>query len=270
MADRPATDARTNDSSSPDAAVSSPDASGATCTLSGAATATTPTVYVIGDSTASIYESDLYPRMGWAQPLPDFFAPACATIADKALSGRSSKSFYDEGAWTPIRNALRAGDIVLIQFGHNDEKTDDAARGTDPFTTFQKYLSIYIDDAQAKGAKPILLTPINRNNWSGGKLKDSHGDYPEAMRQLAETKKIPLVDATALTKAYFERIGQTATTALFMDLAAGAFPNYPDGNTDNTHLQEKGARTIAQMVLADLYRQTLAPGTLAKTVPQAP
>jgi lysophospholipase L1-like esterase len=246
------------------------DAGATTCNLSGAATSKTPTVYVVGDSTASIYTSDLYPRMGWAQPLQDFFAAACATIADKALSGRSSKSFYDEGNWKPIQSALRAGDYVLVQFGHNDEKTDDAARGTDPFTTFQKYLSIYIDETQAKGATPILLTPINRNGWSGTTLKDSHGDYPVAMRQLAQTKKISLVDMTALTKTYFERIGETATTALFMDLAAGAFPNYPSGNTDNTHLQEKGARTIAQMVLADLYRQALAPGTLAKTVPQAP
>ena len=113
-----------------------------------------------------MYASDLYPRTGWAQPLQDYFAPACATIQDKALSGRSSKSFYEEGAWTPIRAALRAGDMVLIQFGHNDEKTDDPERYTEPFTTFEQFLSIYIDETIAKGATPILLTPINRNNWS--------------------------------------------------------------------------------------------------------
>ena len=208
--------------------------------------------------------------MGWAQPLQDFFAPACVTVQDKALSGRSSKSFYDEGDWTPIRNALRKGDYVLIQFGHNDEKSDDATLYTDPFTTYEQYLSDYINDTQAKGATPILLTSINRNDWSGSTLQDTHGNYPVAMRQLAQARQISLVDATALTKTYFERIGQTATTLLFMDLAAGQFPNYPTGNTDNTHLQEKGARTIAQMILADLYRQRLAPGTLAKSVPVAP
>ena len=241
-----------------------------TCNKAGAATATTPTIYVIGDSTASVYGSDLYPRMGWAQPLQDYFATACATVQDKALSGRSSKSFYDEGAWTPIRAALRAGDWVLIQFGHNDEKADDATRYTDPFTTFQQYLSIYIDDAIAKGATPILITPINRNNWSNGTVRDTHGDYPVAMRQLAQTKRISLVDATALTKATFERIGQTATTAWFMDLAPGQFPNYPNGNDDNTHLQEKGARAIAQLTLADMYRQGLPLAHMLKAVPQAP
>ena len=90
------------------------------------------------------------------------------------------------------------------------------------------------------------------------------------MRQLAQTKRVSLVDATALTKTYFERIGQTATTALFLNLTAGEFPNYPDGNSDNTHLQEKGARAIAQLLLADMYRQGLALAYLLEAVPQAP
>lgn len=240
-----------------------------TCNSTGSATSKTPTVYVIGDSTASLYGSDVYPRMGWAQPLPDDFAPACATIADKALSGRSSKSFYDEGAWTPIKAALRGGDTVLIQFGHNDEKAD-ATLHTDPFTTYEQYLSVYIDDTTARGATPILVTSINRNEWTNGQLADTHGNYPVAMRQLAQAKNVALIDATALTKTYFERIGQTATTALFMDLAPGQFPNYPSGNTDNTHLQEKGARTIGALILADAYRQMLPFAHLLKAVPQAP
>lgn len=241
-----------------------------TCNTAGAATAKTPTVYVIGDSTASVYTSDLYPRMGWAQPLQEYFTPACATIQDEALSGRSSKSFFDEGDWAPIKAALRAGDIVLIQFGHNDEKTDDPTRFTDPFTTYEMYLSIYIDDAIAKGATPILLSSINRNDWTNAALDDTHGNYPVAVRQLAAAKKVALVDATALTKTFFTRIGQTATTALFMDLAPGQFPNYPNGNTDDTHLQDKGAHTIAQLLLADMYRQAFPLAYLLKAVPLAP
>ena len=90
------------------------------------------------------------------------------------------------------------------------------------------------------------------------------------MRELAQARKIPLVDATALTKTYFERIGPAATAKLFLILSAGQFPNYPNGNTDNTHLQENGARTIAQLILADMARQQLAPGRLTKVVPKAP
>jgi lysophospholipase L1-like esterase len=241
-----------------------------TCKLSGAASATTPSIWVIGDSTASVYASDLYPRTGWAQPLQDYFAPACATIRDRAISGRSSKSFFDEGAWTPVRDALKAGDYVLIQFGHNDEKADDPLRYTEPFTSFEQHLSIYIDDARARGATPVLLTPINRNNWTGTALRDTHGDYPVAMRQLAAARGVPLIDATSLTKTYFERLGQAATTLLFMDLAVGESPNYPAGNVDNTHLQERGARTIAELILADFARQALPIGHLVMTVPIAP
>jgi lysophospholipase L1-like esterase len=208
--------------------------------------------------------------MGWAQPLQEYYAAACATVQDKALSGRSSKSFYDEGDWTPIKNALRAGDTVIIQFGHNDEKSDDPTRYTDPFTTYEQYLTDYIDDTRAKGATPILATSINRNDWSNGVLQDTHGNYPVAMRQLAAAKQVALVDATALTKAYFTKIGQTATTALFMDLAPGQFPNYPNGNTDDTHLQDKGAHVVAQMILADMYRQGFPIAFLLKAVPQAP
>lgn len=241
-----------------------------TCNRPGAAGADTPTLWVIGDSTASLYAATLYPRMGWAQPLQDSFAPACATIQDRAISGRSSKSFFDEGAWTPVRDALKSGDFVLIQFGHNDEKSDDPLRFTDPFTTFQQYLSTYLDDTLARGATPILLTPINRNSWSGATLKDTHGQYPAAVRQLAQTRQLALVDATALTKSYFERIGEAATTLLFMDLAAGQFPNYPDGNVDNTHLQESGARTIGRLILADLARQNSPIARLLQQIPSAP
>ena len=247
-----------------------PDAEHETCNLPGAAGPATPTIWIIGDSTASRYEADLYPRTGWAQPLQDYFAPACATIEDRAISGRSSKSFLDEGAWTPIADALRAGDFVLIQFGHNDEKSDDPVRFTEPFTTFQGYLSTYIDETLAHGATPVLLTPINRNNWTGATIRDTHGDYPVAMRQLAAERQVALIDATALTQTYFEGLGEAATTALFMNLAAGQFPNYPDGNSDNTHLREEGARAIGQLILADFARQGLPIGRLLKAIPDAP
>ncbi|MET0342750.1 MAG: rhamnogalacturonan acetylesterase [Polyangiales bacterium] len=246
------------------------EATATTCTRGGAAVADTPRVFVVGDSTASSYAANLAPRTGWAQALPSFFTPACASVQNRALSGRSSKSFWDEGAFDAVKSALRKGDYLLIQFGHNDEKDEDRARFTSPFSTYQTYLSRYIDEARAKGATPLLLTPIQRNKWSGGKLADTHGSYPDAMRQLAAKRGIALVDASALTKAYFERIGQAATTKLFMNLAPRESPNYPGGNQDDTHLQERGARAVAQLVLADLARQQLPLGSLVKAVVKAP
>ena len=228
------------------------------------------TVHMIGDSTMSVYASNLFPRMGWGQPLGGSFGSACAVVNDKALSGRSSKSFFDEGAWTPVKNALKAGDYVLIQFGHNDEKSDDPARYTEPQTTYKQYLTTYITDTRAKQATPLLLTPINRNGWSGATLKDSHGLYPAAVRELAASLKVELIDLTALTKAYFERIGQAETAKLFLILTAGQSPNYPDGVTDNTHLQEKGALAIGQLAMADAYKQKLPISAWLKAVPVAP
>lgn len=207
------------------------------------------TIHLIGDSTVCNYSSTYYPRTGWGQVLGSSFKTTIA-INNKALSGRSSKSFYDEGAWTPVKNALKSGDYVFIQFGHNDEKSADATRYTDPYTTYQQYLTIYINDARAKGAIPILVTPVERNSWSNGTVKATHGNYPDAMRKLATAKAVPLVDLTALSTAKYISLGQTYTTnSVFMNLAAGQYPNYPSGNTDNTHFQQNGANIIARLVV---------------------
>jgi pectinesterase len=218
----------------------------------------------------SLYGDEHYPRMGWGQTLGRSFATTCAKVVDKALSGRSSKSFFDEGAWTPIKAALKSGDYVLIQFGHNDEKSENVALYTEPQTTYKQYLATYVNDTRAKSATPILLTPINRNGWNGGKISDSHGAYPPAVRELANSLNVELIDLTALTKTYFERVGQAETTKLFMVLSPGQFPRYPNGVTDNTHLQEQGALLIDQLAMADAFAQGLTIATYLKTAPIAP
>jgi len=206
------------------------------------------TAYLIGDSTVSLYSSTLFPRMGWGQVFQNYFQSSLV-VSDKARSGRSSKSFYDEGAWTPIASALKSGDYVFIQFGHNDEKTDVTLH-TDPYTTYQQYLSIYVDGARAKGAIPILVTPVERNSWSNGTIKPTHGNYPDAMRKLASSKSVAQIDLTAGSTARYISLGQTYTTwNVFMNLNAGQYPNYPDGNADNTHFQQNGADIIARLVV---------------------
>ena len=230
--------------------------------------AATHTVHLIGDSTVSLYAANVFPRMGWGQVFGSLFNSAGIAVSDKALSGRSSKSFYDEGAWTPVLNALKAGDYVFIQFGHNDEKTATNLH-TDPYTTYEQYLSIYIDGAKAKGAFPILVTPVERNGWSAGKVKASHGSYPDAMRQLAVAKGVPLIDLTARSTAKYQSLGQTYTTSnVFMNLTAGQYPNYPSGNADNTHFQQNGANIIAKLVTdgirADSHSQIKTLATFLK------
>lgn len=212
-----------------------------------------PTLYVIGDSTAARYPEERYPLYGWAQVLQDHFDPARLAVEDRARSGRSSKSFYDEGAWAPIREALRPGDWVFIQFGHNDEKKDDPSRSTDPATTFPDHLRRYVEETRAAGANPVLLTPIIRNQWNAsGQLENSHGDFPDATRRVAREMNVPLIDMLSLTQKHLTRLGPEKSSKRFMNLAPGEYPGYPDGKTDNTHLQESGAREFCALAIKGL------------------
>ena len=209
-----------------------------------------PTLYIIGDSTAASYPDDRSPLTGWAQVLHEYVDPERMLVENRARSGRSSRSFYDEGAWTPIREALRPHDWVFIQFGHNDEKKDDPDRFTDPATTFPAQLRRYVEETRAAGAHPVLLTPIPRNRWPWArKMGNTHGDYPDAVRALAQKMCVPLIDLHKLAQKRFERLGPDATTKLFMDLAPGEHPNYPEGKEDNTHLQKSGAREVCEVAV---------------------
>lgn len=207
-------------------------------------------IFVIGDSTACEYDSNRYPRTGWAMVLGSFLSTDSFTVVNKALSGRSSKSYYtDDNGWSTVKDAMSEGDFLFIQFGHNDSKTDEE-RYTDPYTTFQDYLTYYIEGAREKRAIPVLLTPIHRNKWSGTRINDSHGDYPPATRALATELDVPLIDLHNKTEELFESLGQEYVNYnIFMNLDAGVYSNYTDGNEDNTHLQIYGAYKVCELVL---------------------
>lgn len=214
-----------------------------------------PRLYVIGDSTAAVNPPERYPRMGWAQVLQEHFDPRKLLVEDKARGGRSAKSFFEEGAWAAVCANLKKDDYVLIQFGHNDSKKADPARYTDPATTYQQHLRTYVADARARQAIPVILTSINRNAWEDDStLKDTLGDYPEAARDVARELGVPLIDLHALTKDLFESLGREKTNRFFMNLKKGASANYPEGSTDNTHLQEPGARAISGLVAGAVSR----------------
>ena len=223
------------------------------------------TVFVAGDSTASVYATDLAPRAGWGQALPVFGTSRLA-VDDRALSGASSKSFADLGLLDALLKDIRPGDRLLVSFGHNDEKTGDPARGTDPYTTYQQYLGRYLDGARSRGALPVLVTPVERRRFdAAGHPYASHGLYPQAMRDLAAREQVPLIDLQALSLARWEVLGAEATEAYFLWSAAGELPNYPDGVADNTHFQAHGAIEVARLVVRELHgRRLLPPGCLRR------
>lgn len=196
-------------------------------------------IFYLGDSTAAFNGPETYPQTGMSQGLMELVA---VEVVSLAKNGRSTKSFLEEGLFAPAQESMLPGDLVLIQFGHNDEKPDPA-RHTDPDTTYKENLSFFIREARSHGALPVLVTPIARRLFDeeGRFLPGSHGAYPEAVRKLGQAENVPVIDLTSTTEAFLARLGDEASKMLFM---------WP---IDNTHLKPAGAAKMAEF-LADGLR----------------
>ncbi len=205
------------------------------------------TVYLIGDSTLSIKEVKNYPETGWGMPFSWFFDKG-VNVDDRAMNGRSTRSFVEENRWAPITDALKSGDYVLIQFGHNDEVSTKKTYTTE--VEFVMYLTKYVQETQAKGAFPVLITPVARRSFDQeGKAIDTHKVYAQLVRDLAKKLNIPLIDLTQKSMDLLQKLGKDNSEILYNHLIAGENPNYPNGKADDTHFNELGARKMAQLVL---------------------
>ncbi|CAM5264157.1 rhamnogalacturonan acetylesterase [Streptomyces fumanus] len=203
------------------------------------------TLYIAGDSTAAQKYADAAPETGWGMALP-FFLRNDIPVANHAVNGRSSKSFVDEGQLEVILGEIRPGDLLLVQFGHNDEKKEDPTRYTEPWSTYQQYLRRYVEGARDRGARPVLATPVERRRFdAAGTALPSHGEYPAAMRALAAAEGVPLLDVQALSLALWQRLGAEATKTYF---------NWTATEQDNTHFNPPGAIEVARIVARELLR----------------
>lgn len=211
-------------------------------------------ILCLGDSIMQYNDCTTYPQTGWVQELARFFPPETEFL-HFAKNGRSTKSFIDEGRFDAVKQAARAGDFALIQFGHNDEKKQDPARYTDPGEggAYRANLALFVRELRARGAKPVLLTPIARRKFSAEHtLEDTHGNYPAAVIETARAVCVPCIDMTALTGAYLAAVGETASRALFMHFDRGLYDNFPDGKTDNSHLRPDGAFAFSRIAAREL------------------
>lgn len=247
-----------------------------------------PTIFIAGDSTAARGSGER--QQGWGVPFADYFDLAKVNVANRARGGRSTRTFIAEGLWDQIVADLKKGDIVLIQFGHNDgspvnedESVPASARrsrGTLPglgeesreidniitkkhetIHTFGWYMRKMIAETQAKGATPIVLGLTARNIWSEGRIERGSGRYSPWSYEIAKAANVPFVDLTNAMADKFEALGQEKTKAL-----------YPQ---DHTHFNPAGADLHAAAVVAGL--KTLHPSPVAKllsakgeSVPAAP
>ncbi|KUL26783.1 rhamnogalacturonan acetylesterase [Streptomyces regalis] len=224
----------------------------------------TRTLYIAGDSTAAQKYADAAPETGWGMALP-FFLHKDRPVANHAVNGRSSKSFFDEGRLAVILDEIRSNDLLIIQFGHNDAKREDPARYTEPWSTYQDHLRLYIDGARSRGARPVLATSVERRKFDAdGNARTTHGEYPAAMRALAEREGVPLLDIQALSLALWQRLGVEGTKKYF---------NWTATEQDNTHFNPPGAIAVARLVARELLRtRVLAPQDvrrLDETIPES-
>jgi DNA sulfur modification protein DndE len=216
------------------------------------------TIYMIGDSTMASKDTIGNPERGWGMALPLFFDPAAVRVENHAVNGRSTKSFIDQGRWDSVSVRLRAGDYVFIQFGHNDQKIEDTTRYAAPWGAYADNLRRFVRETRAVGAHPVLLTPIVRRHFDDcGVLVPTHGDYPDAVRRLAEQLDVPLIDMELASGEMIQSLGDSASRELFMHLEAGVYPKFPEGRRDDTHLRWAGAVEVARIAAKGIVEADL-------------
>ena len=211
------------------------------------------TIHMIGDSTmANKPVIPANPERGWGQMLHMYFKDS-VRVENYAQNGRSSKSFIAEGRWDKVVAALKPGDFVIIQFGHNDEKTNDVKRGTAPFGEYTTNLVRFIRETRKHKATPILATPVARRKFDAiGKLVDTHGDYPKAVRAVAAEQKVPLLELCTATETLLQRLGPESSKRLFRWVPAGEFG--PDSKLleDDTHFNAYGASRVCDLTVVEI------------------
>lgn len=221
-------------------------------------------IFWIGDSTVQENRIDTWPQCGIGQVLYLYLKPNIQ-VYNYAKNGRSTRSFFAEGRFALVESALGLGDLLLIQFGHNDEKREDPSRYASP-DEYAANLQRFAHAALKRGALPVLITPIVRRKFTAGRLQPTHGEYPQAARDLAKAEELPLIDLTLATRRMVQAAGQEKSRTLYMNLDPAFYPNYPNGKQDDTHLQYIGAVCFAGLAaqgLKDLggpYAEVLAEG----------
>jgi lysophospholipase L1-like esterase len=203
-----------------------------------------PTVFLAGDSTVT--DQPREPGASWGQMLPRFLKPDVA-VANHAESGETMKSFISGLRLAKILSQMKKGDYLFIQFGHNDEKQNWPQTYVEAHTTYQAYLRVFIAEARLRGATPVLVTSMQRRQFdAGGKIRNSHGDYPDAVRAVAREEKVALIDLEAMSRAFYEALGPEQAPLAFSRSCR-----------DTTHHDNYGAYELAKCVVEGIKENKL-------------
>lgn len=204
-----------------------------------------PTLFLCGNST--VVDNDCEPYTSWGQMIPAFFDEEIA-IANYAESGLAADTFIGQRRLKKALTQMKPGDYVLVEFAHNDQKQKGPGKGAN--YSFAYYMKQFIDEARAKGATPVFITPTRRRFFDeNGKITDTHLDYPEVVREIAWRENVPLIDLQQMTKVLCETLGEEDSKKLFVHYPANTYKNQPKALKDNTHFSTYGAYEVAKCVL---------------------
>ncbi len=213
-------------------------------------------IVTLGDSTMQFNNHLKYPQTGWPQALERFVK---CPILNFAKNGRSTKSFIEQGLFSEALSQIKEGDLVLIEFGHNDSKIMDPSRYTEPYDSYQKNLKYMADEVKKKKAEVILLTSITERKFENGVLLKTHGDYPSAVIDLAKQFNFDYIDMYEKTREIVEKAGEELSKRFFMNFGEGLYNNKPEGSIDDTHLRYEGAFMVADCFYKEMQRLSLYP-----------
>lgn len=219
------------------------------------------TVFLAGNST--VVDQDREPWAAWGQMIPAFFVPGKVAVANYAESGEALSSFIRARRLEKIISLMQPGDYLFIEFGHNDQKQKGAGIG--PFTSYKRDLLHFIRETRKKGGIPVLVTSMHRRSFdTSGRIINTLGDYPEAVRLVAREQDVALIDLNAMSRTLYEAWGETASLQAFVHYPANTFPGQEQALQDNTHFSTYGAWQLAKCIvkgirdsgaaLADLLR----------------
>ena len=205
----------------------------------------TPTIFLAGNST--VVDNDCEPYTSWGQIIPCFFDENVA-IANYAESGLAADTFIGQRRLKKALTQMKSGDYLFVEFAHNDQKQKGPGKGS--HYSFAYYMKQFIDEARAKGVTPVLVTPTRRRFFDeNGKIQDTHLDYPQVVKEMAEREHTSLIDLQEMTKVMCEALGQEDSKKLFVHYPANTYKNQREELKDNTHFSTYGAYEVAKCVL---------------------
>lgn len=210
------------------------------------------TLFLCGNST--VVDQSYEPWASWGQMIPRWFNDRVA-ISNHAESGLTAGSFLASNRLDKVLQMMRPGDYVFCEFGHNDQK--EHAPGDGAWYNFSYNLKRFIDLVRGHGGHIVFLTPTQRRFFKDGKIQETHGDYPDAMRAVAKREQVPVIELHGMTRTFFEALGPDESRHALVQYPAGTFPHQDKALADNTHFNPYGAYEVAKMVVMGIKQLRL-------------